>query len=120
MGEEVRGWRPVTNLFPWLAASRAVGGPARGEGEVEKISAQRGRLPASSVIAPEQSAELFSCPQHFPPPRASPPIVRGGQIEQLETAVHGGVTALGSSGFVRPDRAVDFASDVRELFDQCQ
>lgn len=92
----------------------------RGDCEVEKIFAERGSFTPSIAVAPEESAELFPRPEHLAAPRSPPAVVGGRQVEQLEAAVHGCVTTIGAAGLVRPDRAVHFAPNVRELLDQGQ
>lgn len=118
----------VSRFGAWLPQGRSARvhlslpprGAARGNGKVQKIPTEREGCLRTLVVAPEQRAEFFPRPEHFPAPRSPPAVVGGRQIEQLEAAVHCGVTPVVMARLVRLDRTIHLAPDIRELLDQGQ
>ncbi len=87
---------------------------ANGRKRVERLGGR-----AVGVVPDEEVAYDLSRAGDLAP-TAVPAIVRESQVEQFETAIHGGSQALLIAQGLRSRRAPDFAPDVRELLDEGQ
>jgi hypothetical protein len=73
-----------------------------------------------NILVEEEPAEFFACAENLTSPWTAPPVIHCRQVEQLERARQGAIEARAIVCVVRPNGAVDFTADVRQLFHQAE